>query len=76
MQKPMQLPLPGFDQARAQWRERYRQQVGNEPPVCNRSGVAIDALYTPEHFDGAHYMRDLGFPGSGPMMAVYCCCCY
>jgi hypothetical protein len=30
MSQPVQLPLPGFDQARAHWRERYRQQMGKQ----------------------------------------------
>jgi methylmalonyl-CoA mutase N-terminal domain/subunit len=67
MSRPLQLPLPGFDQARAEWRERYRAQLGAESARRNRSGIAVEPLYTPEHWDGARYMDDLGFPAAGPM---------
>jgi methylmalonyl-CoA mutase N-terminal domain/subunit len=71
MSQPVQLPLPGFDQARAHWRERYReqmgQQMGEETAQCNRSGVPIQALYTPQDWDSDRYMHELGFPGAEPM---------
>ncbi len=65
--QPAQLPLPGFDQARAEWRRAYREQLPQERRVFNRSGIEIAPLYTPEHFSGERYMEDLGFPGHGPM---------
>ena len=71
MSQPVQLPLPGFEHARAAWRDAYRAQVGasaaDEPVRRNRSGILVDALYTPEHWDGDRYMHDLGFPGAPPM---------
>ncbi len=65
--QPAQLPLPGFDQARAEWRRAYRQQLPEERRLFNRSGIEIAPLYTPEDFSGARYMEALGFPGQGPM---------
>jgi len=67
MSQPMQLPLPGFEQARAGWRDAYRAQVPDEPVRRNRSGIPVEPLYTPQHWDGERYMHDMGFPGSAPM---------
>ena len=65
--QPAQLPLPGFDQARAEWRRAYREQLPAERRILNRSGIEISPLYTPEHFSDERYMDALGFPGHGPM---------
>ncbi len=65
--QPVQLPLPGFDQARAEWRRAYREQLPDESRLFNRSGIEIAPLYTPEDFSGERYMEALGFPGQGPM---------
>ena len=67
MSRPAQLPLPGFDRARAEWRDAYAAQMGGEPVRRNRSGVAVEPLYTPEHWGPERYMDDLGFPAAGPM---------
>ena len=67
MSRPAQLPLPGFDQARAEWRDAYAAQMGDEPTRRNRSGVPVEPLYTPEHWEPERYMHDLGFPAAGPM---------
>jgi methylmalonyl-CoA mutase N-terminal domain/subunit len=63
---PVQLALPGFDQELADWRERYRAQIGEDPIIRNRSGVEIQPLYTPDDWSGARYIDDLGFPGKPP----------
>ena len=66
-QKPIQLPLPGFDAARGQWRQDYADgRSGGGDTVCNRSGIELKPLYTPEDRDGEAYMDDLGFPGQAP----------
>ncbi len=65
--QPVQLPLPGFDQARAEWRRAYREQLADESRLFNRSGIEIAPLYTPEDFSGERYMEALGFPGQRPM---------
>jgi methylmalonyl-CoA mutase, N-terminal domain len=65
-QKPIQLPLPGFDAARGQWRQDYADGRSGDDTVRNRSGIELKALYTPEDRDGEAYMDDLGFPGQAP----------
>ncbi len=65
--QPAQLPLPGFDQARAEWRRAYSEQLPEERRIFNRSGIEVAPLYTPEHFSDERYMQTLGFPGQGPM---------
>jgi methylmalonyl-CoA mutase N-terminal domain/subunit len=63
----VQLPLPGFDSARADWRQSYDRQTGAPAPPRNRSGIEIKPLYTPEDWSDRRYMEDLGFPGQLPM---------
>ena len=65
--QPLQLSLPGFDQARAEWRRAYAAHLPDEQRVCNRSGLEVKPLYTPEHWDSERYVADLDFPGQGPM---------
>jgi len=67
MSHPHQMPLPGFEPARERWQGRYAEQMGNDPARRNRSGIAVEPLYTPEHWDGSRYLEDLGFPADGPM---------
>jgi methylmalonyl-CoA mutase N-terminal domain/subunit len=64
---PVQLPLPGFDQARAEWRGAYAEHVGEDDEIRNRSGLEVKPLYGPDDWDGERYMEELGFPGQLPM---------
>ncbi len=66
-QQPIQLPLPGFEAARAQWQNAYDAQMDGEKTRLNRSGVEVRPLYTPAHWSGERYLEDLGFPGEAPM---------
>ncbi len=66
-EQPVQLPLPGFDSARADWRQAYDAQTGAEPTRRNRSGIEVKPLYTPKDWSDKRYMDDLGFPGQLPM---------
>ncbi len=66
-QQPVQLPLPGFEAARAQWQDEYGQQIGGEEIRRNRSGVEVRPLYTSADWNGQRYLEDLGFPGQPPM---------
>ena len=66
-QQPVQLPLPGFEAARAQWQDEYGQQIGGEEIRRNRSGVEVRPLYTSADWSGQRYLKDLGFPGQPPM---------
>ncbi len=65
--QPVQIPLPGFEAARARWQDAYRRQVGDEKIRRNRSGVEVRPLYTPQDWNGERYLDDLGFPGEAPM---------
>ena len=64
--KAVQLTLPGFERARAEWRQGYQSQIGDDGVVRNRSGLEIKPLYTPEDWDGSGYLERLGFPGQAP----------
>jgi len=66
-QQPIQLPLPGFEAARAQWQDQYSRQISPGDVRHNRSGVEIQPLYTPADWSGEHYLEGLGFPGQLPM---------
>jgi len=66
-EQAVQLPLPGFEAAQGRWRSAYREQIGTERPVQNRSGIEIKPLYSPADWDPARYLEDLGFPGQPPM---------
>ena len=39
--EPVQLQLPGFDREFEDWKERYRQQIGEDSSARNRSGIEI-----------------------------------
>ncbi|MDH3379181.1 MAG: acyl-CoA mutase large subunit family protein, partial [Gammaproteobacteria bacterium] len=65
--KSAQLRLPGFDSAQATWQTEYTSHMRDDPPVHNRSGIEIKPLYTPDNWDSARYMEELGFPGAAPM---------
>ena len=47
-QKPVQLSLPGFETARADWRAQYEAQIGADRTLRNRSGIEVKPLYTPD----------------------------
>jgi len=64
--EPVQLALPGFEQELSEWRESYRDQIGDDPAIRNRSGIDIRPLYTPDDWNGDRYLDDLGFPGKAP----------
>ena len=66
-QKSIQLTLPGFESAQADWREQYEAQIGEDRTVRNRSGIEVKPLYTSEDWPSGRYMDDLGFPGQAPM---------
>ncbi len=62
----IQLPLPGFEQARGEWWSQYSRQMREERPIHNRSGIEIKPLYSPRDWSGERYLEDLGFPGQFP----------
>ena len=62
----IQLALPGFEQAQGEWRSQYSEQIREEKPIRNRSGIEIQPLYSPRDWSGERYLEDLGFPGQFP----------
>ncbi len=66
-ERAVQLSLPGFETARAEWRRQYEDSVGREPAQRNRSGIEVKPLYTTDDWEPGRYMDDLGFPGQAPM---------
>src|SRR5262245_57543156 len=64
MNKPVENPL--VDPAAARWEAEYASQIGDDCPVVNRSGIAIEPLYTPRDWNGGRYDEALGFPGQPP----------
>ncbi|MDX1487340.1 MAG: acyl-CoA mutase large subunit family protein [Acidiferrobacterales bacterium] len=65
--RPRQLPLPALEAAGTAWQHDYNAQAGHQPRLHNRSGLEVKPLYTPQDWDSARYMTDLGFPGQAPM---------
>lgn len=65
-QHAVQLNLPGFDHALAEWRHAYGDHLPGERTVRNRSGLEIKPLYTPRDWNGERYTETLGFPGQYP----------
>jgi pivalyl-CoA mutase large subunit len=69
--KPVELPLSDFAAARGRWRAEVQSDLGKKPNPRNRSGLEVQAIYTPEDWPGAlggdRYMDGLGFPGQLPM---------
>jgi len=49
------------------WQTEYEAQVGENQPIYNRSGIKIEALYTPLDKPSDYYIKKLGFPGQEPM---------
>ncbi|MBM09846.1 MAG: methylmalonyl-CoA mutase [Magnetovibrio sp.] len=62
----VQLSLPGFESAEAQWHQEYSQQIPIDRRILNRSGIQVDPIYTPEQWSSERHMVDLGFPGQPP----------
>ena len=49
------------------WTQEYRNQLPEEKPIHNRSGIEIKPLYTPADWDDSQYDEKLGYPGQLPM---------
>ncbi|GIT24344.1 MAG: hypothetical protein CM1200mP41_03880 [Gammaproteobacteria bacterium] len=55
--------LGAYDQAVEHWEKTYAQNLANERPVYNRSGIEIDPLYLPDTDPPLDYVDRLGLPG-------------
>jgi len=61
------VEMPALDAAAAQqWRREYAAQIGEERATVNRSGIPVQALYSPADWDGTRHLNDLGYPGQPP----------
>ena len=61
-----QLSLPGFEEASSAWQADYRDQIGDDRRLRNRSGIEVRPMYTPADWSDQRYLDDLGFPGQAP----------
>lgn len=59
-------PPSDFNAARDRWQKAYLKQMGKGKEISNRSGIPIEALYTPANMEDSTYMSQLGFPGEYP----------
>ncbi|GMV57161.1 MAG: methylmalonyl-CoA mutase [Betaproteobacteria bacterium] len=66
MNKPIDDRLLRSADAEALWQREYAEQIGTDREVVNRSGIAIQPLYTNRDWDSSRYDEDLGFPGQPP----------
>jgi methylmalonyl-CoA mutase, N-terminal domain len=71
MNKPREMSRPtgaslGEEASEARWDMEYHQQIDEERPVINRSGIPIKPLYTPRDWESTRYDEALGFPGQPP----------
>jgi methylmalonyl-CoA mutase N-terminal domain/subunit len=64
--KPRDVALLDSAALEERWQQEYAAQIGEEPTVTNRSGIAIKPLYTPRDWSGRRYDDDLGYPGQPP----------
>jgi methylmalonyl-CoA mutase N-terminal domain/subunit len=66
MNKPIDDRLLRSADAEARWRREYAEQIGTDREVVNRSGIAIQPLYTNRDWDSSRHDDALGFPGQPP----------
>lgn len=55
-----------IETASSAWRKRYDASLPNETQKRNRSGIAIEPLYSPREWNGDTFVEDVGFPGEYP----------
>ncbi len=66
MNKPIDDRLLRSADAEARWKREYAEQIATDREVVNRSGIAIQPLYTPRDWDSSRHDDALGFPGQPP----------
>ena len=59
-------PSAPSDDRFERWLKIYRQQVDEEEPIKNRSGIEIEPLYTQNNWGGVVDQEALGYPGEYP----------
>ena len=65
MNKAIETPAPAAS-AEDSWHDEYRQQIGSETALRNRSGIEVKPLYTPADLGATGYDEALGYPGQAP----------
>ncbi len=66
MNKPLDQTLLEPSAGEDKWQREYAAQIGADKAVRNRSGIAVQPLYTPRDWNGDRYDADAGFPGQPP----------
>ena len=66
MNKPIEGKLLSEPDAYAQWQSDYAAGIGVDKSVRNRSGVAIQPIYTERDWNAAERGAALGLPGQAP----------
>ncbi|HYN59694.1 MAG TPA: acyl-CoA mutase large subunit family protein [Rubrivivax sp.] len=66
MNKPLESPLLSNPNPHSAWEQEYAATIGTDKKVSNRSGVAIQPLYTERDWPAAQRAGDLGLPGQPP----------
>lgn len=66
MNEPIDERLLRAADAEARWKREYAEQIGADREVVNRSGIAIEPLYTNRDWDSSRHDDALGFPGQPP----------
>ncbi|HMA07734.1 MAG TPA: methylmalonyl-CoA mutase family protein, partial [Ramlibacter sp.] len=66
MNKPIDSQLLSSPDAYRAWEQEYAATIGTDRSVSNRSGVAIQPLYTERDWSAAEHAGELGLPGQPP----------
>ena len=66
MNKPIDSQLLSNPDAHRAWEQDYAATIGADKNVSNRSGVAIQPLYTERDWSAAEHGSELGLPGQPP----------
>ncbi len=66
MNKPIDSQLLSNPDAYRAWEQEYAATIGTDKNVSNRSGVAIQPLYTERDWSAAEHAGELGLPGQPP----------
>jgi len=66
MNKPDEDKLLAQPDPHAAWRQDYARSIGADKQAINRSGIAIQPLYTERDWNAADRIGSLGLPGQPP----------
>ena len=66
MNKPLDSQLLSHPDPYRAWEQEYAATIGADKNVSNRSGIAIQPLYTERDWSAAEHAGELGLPGQPP----------